>query len=278
MTRQILVDSHNHTYHSHDAVSKIENLCAVAKSKGLWGIAVTDHADVQYNNENNGMEHIRASVRETRAMASRLEGELCVLSGLEIGESVWDVDYSHALIDSLSPDVVLGSVHSVRYKDRDRSFSTIDFTEWSEALLDDYMKQYFEDMYEMVEKVDMDILTHLNNPLKYINGKFCHRIGCSPYGDRIRDILKTVIRRGIALEVNTALVGSSYSILMPETDVIATYKALGGERVSIGSDSHREADVGRNLDYALSVLKATGFDRYCYFKNRQCTFVDIKGE
>lgn len=275
MDRQIRVDSHNHTVCSHDAVSHIEELCESAVNKGLDGIVICDHGDIQDYKDEHSMDHIKRSVSDAKRMAAQYGNELKVLAGVELGEAVWNNSAAH-FTKELELDVILSSVHAVRYKDILASFSTLDFSSWDKDMLDGYMRVYFEDMYEMVNTVDMDILTHLNNPVKYINGKYGHGVVLEPYMRRIEDILRVVIDRGIALEVNTTLVATPLKLLMPDRDVISLYKSLGGKYVTVGSDSHNPKDTGRHFDYALNVIRDCGFDRYVYYKERKRVEVEIK--
>lgn len=276
MSKQLKFDSHNHTVCSHDAVSVIEDLCASAVEKELDGIVICDHGDIQYYKDAHSMDHIRRSVSDAKRMAAIYGDRLRVLAGVELGEAVWN-NSATAFTKELDLDVILSSVHAVRYKDILTCFSALDFSTWDSDMLDGYMRKYFEDMYEMVQTVDMDILTHLNNPVKYINGKYGHSVVLDPYMKRIEDILKIIIERGIALEVNTTLVATPMKLLMPDRDVISLYKSLGGKYVTVGSDSHCPKDTGRHFDYALKVIADCGFDRYVYYSKRKRTEVAIEG-
>jgi len=44
---------------------------------------------------------------------------------------------------------------------------------------------------------------------------------------------------------------------------------MGGERLTIGSDSHRPAHVGYGLPGALDLAREAGFSRVCRYENRQ---------
>ncbi|MBE6678716.1 MAG: PHP domain-containing protein [Ruminococcaceae bacterium] len=259
------IDSHNHTTHSHDAVCSPEALCEGALKFGLDGIVISDHADIQDYTDINSIPHILASVADAR----RLNGKLKVLAGVELGEAVWDAAKAAEIVAAIQPDAVLSSVHAVRYGQYTECFSRIDFTDWTAEMLDEYMTQYFADMQEMVERVDMDILTHLSNPVKYINGRYGKGISLAPYSAAVDKILKTVIEKEISLELNLALVGTSYSVTMPEADIMARYRQLGGRCVTIGSDAHVETRVGVNFDYGIKVLRSVGFDSYNYYEGRE---------
>ncbi len=271
----IKIDSHNHTTYSHDAVCSPEKLCAGAIAAGLTGLAVTDHADVQDYTGKESMAHIFASVAHARSLKEELAGRLEVYTGMEYGEAVWDKSVADYVTELTKPDVVLSSVHAVRYGEHTESFSRIDFSHWSKNMLHGYMVKYFEDMQEMVETVDMDVLTHLSNPVKYMNGKYGRGVSLEPYADAIDGVLKTVVSKGIALELNLALIGTSYSEYMPTLPIMRRYKELGGELVTIGSDAHVETRIGVNFDKGVAALKECGFTAYNYFKGRKCHRVEF---
>lgn len=265
------IDSHNHTTHSHDAVSSPEELCAGALNFGLDGIVISDHADIQDYTGKESIAHILASVADAR----RLDGKLQVFAGVELGEAVWSPAKAAEIVAAVNPDVVLSSVHAVRYGEYTECFSRLDFTDWTDRMLDEYMVQYFADMQEMLERVDMDILPHLSNPVKYINGRYGKGVTLVPYSAAIDKILKTVIEKEIALELNLALIGTSYSVTMPEADVMVRYRQLGGRFVTIGSDAHVKTRIGVNFDHGIRILKEAGFDSYNYYQNREIQTVKI---
>lgn len=270
-----LYDSHNHSNYSHDSKSSIEQLCLAAQDKGLSGVVVSDHCDIQYYTSPSSAENIKQSVIESRDMNKRLNGKLSVLAGVELGEAIWNKAAAEYIISTTQLDVVLSSVHAVRYENFGMPFSTINFSDWNDFMLNEYMNQYFDDMTEMVDTIDMDILTHLTNPLKYINGKYGHRVSCAPYMQKIEKILKRIIEKSIALEINTSCLTSAHCSTMPDESVIQRYGELGGKLITIGSDAHRAECCGTHFDYALNLLKKCGFMQYVYFKDRKCITVKI---
>lgn len=273
---QMMFDSHNHTEYSHDSDCEMDLLCRTAKSKGFSGIVISDHCDIQYYKDDPScMDNVKKSVIEANRIKRKYEGDLTVLAGIELGEAIWNPEAVRHLLAPMQLDVILSSVHSVRYKNFEASFSMIDFSDWNDVRLNEYMNQYFDDMQEMVDTVDMDILTHLTNPLKYINGKYGHCVSCEPYMRKIDAVLKTIIQREIALELNISCVASAHHATMPDETIIRRYKDLGGNLVTIGSDAHRAECFGVHFDYALNLLKKCGFTQYVYFRNRTCTAVEI---
>ena len=50
---------------------------------------------------------------------------------------------------------------------------------------------------------------------------------------------------------------------------------MGGEIVTIGSDSHTVEDIAANSADGIEIARAAGFRRVAYFKERRPIFIDI---
>ncbi len=50
---------------------------------------------------------------------------------------------------------------------------------------------------------------------------------------------------------------------------------LGGEIITVGSDSHKAEDVGAGIKESIEVLKAIGFKHVYRFEGRQAIPVEI---
>lgn len=270
-------DSHNHSAFSHDAVCTTEELCKAAIAAGLDGIVISDHFNIPQFKGMDSTAHIVDSVKSAKQAAKDFAPRLALFTGVELGEAVWNKANADIFIGAINPDVVLSSVHAVRFEDVRKSFSRIDFSEWDTEQLDGYMQAYFRDMQEMVECMDMDILPHLDNPLKYMNGRYNKGMDTKPYCRKIDRILNTVIERRIALELNVSQIGLAYDNFMPTLNIMARYKELGGTLVTIGSDAHHAERVGINFDKGAKALYDLGFREYHYFKNREPYAVKLEG-
>ena len=53
------------------------------------------------------------------------------------------------------------------------------------------------------------------------------------------------------------------------------YRELGGEIVSVGSDSHTVNDIGANVADGAELAKAAGFRYLAYFRQRKPQFINI---
>lgn len=257
-----LINCHSHTKFSHDSNCEPTDGFNSARGKGLAGYAITDHCDIESCEINDVKAPIIQSVKTARSLG---EG---VLAGVEMGEALWHNDVANDIIASADLDIVLGSVHAVRYGEYTMPFSGIDFSAFSKKQIFEYMNAYFNDMLETLEKCDFDVLSHLTNPLKYITGKYGIKVNLKEYSEIIDKILKGIIEKGIALEVNTACIGSSYNEFMPEKPIIARFKELGGYLVTLGSDAHTADRMTNGFTDAVRALKEIGFKNLYYFKKR----------
>ena len=126
---------------------------------------------------------------------------------------------------------------------------------------------YFNDVLKTVQNCDFDVLCHLTLPVRYICGKHKRDIDLSQYDEIIDEILKTLISRDKALELNTSEIANVG--LMPNKEILMRYRQLGGTKLTIGTDSHFKENIAKGFDVALDALRDLGFDAYYYYKNRQ---------
>ena len=259
-------DMHTHSKHSHDSECEISDMASKAAERGLSGFAVTDHCDIEYYETLD----LNRLVQESIADAKKNDGDIMVLHGVEMGEIFWHKEVAEEILRKNDFDVVIGSVHAVRFEGYTMPYSQIDFAKMGKVKTGEYLHQYFDDMIYMLENCDLDILAHLTCPLRYINGKYGMGMDCSPYEDKIKQILKYIIEHKIALEINTSCVykGSGYCEFMPEQHIIEMYKDMGGYLITTGSDAHIMENSANEFDMLYDMLKKIGFKNTYYYKNR----------
>lgn len=265
---QGLADMHCHTLHSHDSCADLDELCKHAVSKGLSAIAITDHCDIWLSGDSAAMAEIDASFMDACRYSETYAGKLEVLRGIEIGEALWDTDAAKRIIGSHEYDVVLCSVHSVRFGELDMPYSGIDFSGMPPEMLKSYLRKYFEELLQSAKVLDYDVLTHLTCPLRYIRGKHGLHIDLSDYRELIDEILKIVIERKKALEINTSCVGTPYDSTLPDFDTIKRYLDFGGTMITLASDAHVVQNVGKDFDAVCRRLKLLGVNQAYLYRRR----------
>ncbi len=260
----VLYDMHVHSSNSHDSATAVRESAEACAEKSITGFAVTDHFDVQYHDTIDIIGVVDGSVADASQTARAEGGRVDVLRGIEIGEGIWHMQSVGEIMAKHSFDVVLGSVHAVRYKDLSMPYSKIDFGTLSVEQIYEYLDAYFDELAEMIEKIPCDVVSHLTCPLRYINDKYGRGADITKFEDKIERALRLIIDKSLALEVNT----SCDAFLMPDEWIIKKYRQMGGRLVTLGSDAHVSQNVGKGFEGAIETLKRCGFEECYYYKNR----------
>lgn len=268
-------DMHTHSESSHDSQCSVSDMARTQSEKGISGFAVTDHWDMGYL-ETVDIDKIAEDSHKSVDAAHGKYG-VKIFKGAEIGEEIWYPEEVKRITSNHTFDVIIGSVHAVRYngllryEGLDMPYSQLDFGSMSDELLTEYIKKYFDDVLCMVMTTDIDIAAHITCPMRYINGKYGRGFDCTLFKDKIHKILDCIIHRKIALEVNTSQMreNSEYYSPMPEEWIIAEYKKRGGKLITVGSDAHAAENAALSFDEAYAMLKKIGFENCCYYENRQ---------
>ena len=83
-----LIDCHNHSCHSFDAVDTVEAMCLRAEELGLTAFALTDHSDLDGKNLSECVDVVSRSVDEVEQFRSSHAIKCELLTGRELGEAV----------------------------------------------------------------------------------------------------------------------------------------------------------------------------------------------
>lgn len=264
---KITADMHTHSESSHDSVCLIEDMCLAQIEKGTNVMAVTDHADIFSYKDYDIYTPIKEAYETVQKLNEKYNDKMLLLSGVEISEGFWFPEYSAKMKELCNYDVIIGSVHCVKYKDLTIPYSKIDFSKFLENEVYEYLDAYFDDVLTILNVEEFDILAHLTCPLRYISGKYQIDIDLEHFKEKINKILDIIIEKEIALEVNT----SGYSIsndFMPTKEIIKKYYDMGGKLITIGSDAHVTQNASVNFEKAIEFIKETGFENLYYYKDR----------
>ena len=264
-----MYDLHVHTLHSADSKQTLSEACEAAIRRGLEGIAVCDHADMWFAEKLNTLEEIRSCMEDVRRARTLYGDRLEILQGLEMAEYFYDPPLADRIEGLGGFDVILGSVHSILYEDIDDSYSRVDFSTMPEEKIHGFLKAYFSEIAEMIEKTDFDVLTHLTCPLRYVNGKYGRNIDILRFEKELCGIFRQIIEKDIPLEINTSGLGSFYGRYMPDPFLVDKYKKMGGRLVTVASDAHAPQSVGNAFAETKALLQDMGFGSYCIFRQRK---------
>ena len=269
-------DMHTHSNHSHDCKVSLYDMREAQSKKCTDFVAVTNHGDIEFFKTSDAFGNIKRAEWETITLNAGNDSFSRLLVGAEIGDGVHRIAmmrYAERLCDY---DVIIGSIHSTLRNGELVAYSRRDFSNESDEEIHAFMTAYFEDLKTLTEIGDFDILAHLTCPLRYVVGRYGKSVDMDRYRGIITEILKNIIKRGIALEVNTSSVSLALGDFVPSEDILMEYKELGGYLITLGSDAHIITEVSANFDTAKEHLKRLGFKDIYYFRKRrayQCRLV-----
>jgi histidinol-phosphatase (PHP family) len=211
-------------------------------------------------------EHYRLSM-EARAEAER-GGDVRLIYGIELGEATHDPWRALAIVREMPFDFVLGSYHQLKGKP-DFYFMDYESADECHALIG----RYLDELLEMIELGCFDVLGHLTYPLRYMRRRLPQAdIGFGAHREKTEAVLRALIEAGKGIELNVSGLWRGEGTPMPDLDLLKRFRALGGEIVTVGSDAHAAADVGRGIADGYGLLREAGFRHVAAYQERKVRF------
>ena len=241
----MIVDFHVHSTFSIDGISTMEQHCIAAIQKGIRKICFTEHVDyniaeynmgkVKDNREQNF--NIEEYFNEIERLNALYYQSIEILSGVEFSEPhLFKNEFEY--YSSLPFDYILASIHHC-YNGVFPGKANIE-----ESVA---MKEYYSLMKESLDYCLCQGIAHLDFPRRYFDSwKIEEKI--------LNDILITIIKKNIALEVNTSSVDDNCIEPLPCFSVIERYQSMGGKKVILGSDAHDCKRIGNAFEETMKRL------------------------
>lgn len=246
----------------------MQEMCQSAIAKGIPEIGFTEHYDLHPDEPDRDWFKPEGWWAEIERCRAEFAGQLTIRAGIEIGEPHLFRAEAQAMLASGPFDYVLGSLHWVGNK------SVFDASYFSTTPADTLFHDFFTELAQMTSVADFDILSHFDVPVRLGYGIYG---GYDPtrYADVIRPVLQNCIDRGIALDLNTAVLRRHVPIMTPGHVILGWYVEMGGKLVTLGSDAHYPQHVGAGLDAALAMMRTVGIEEVVRFEQRQAYQVQL---
>jgi histidinol-phosphatase (PHP family) len=255
---------------SADSNMNAETACEIALRKGLEGLAFTDHIDIDYPRIDFtiNFNEYHACIKK---LQDKFKGKLKIVEGLEVGMQQHVAVETNEIIMNYDFDFIIGSIHLL---DRTDPYEK-DFYE-NKTKREAYSKYLQEIIKGLSYFSNFDILGHMDFIIRF-----------APYQERslfyddftelFDEIFKNIIQKGIGIEINTGSYRKVDGIVSPifDLNILKRYKELGGEIVTIGSDSHSDDYIAYDFKYYIDLLKSCGFRYTAHFEGRKPIFEAI---
>ena len=239
-------------------------------------------------------------------LKNRYSGKLDIRIGLEIGlrdeSELRDkcISEYNEMTAKYPFDFIIGSTHCL--EDIDPYWEEY----WDGRTAEEGLDRYFDAIDKNVSDYDcFDSLGHLDYLVRYVSPEACMKsvetrgldsaledkdsagknrqfnptslkrlYGQKIYNpvdfkDYIDSILKKIIDREKALEINTAGLKYGLGFAHPKEEILERYKELGGELITVGSDAHIADHLAYDFDTVCEQLKDLGYKYYFIYKNRK---------
>ena len=263
-------DLHLHTTFSWDAEQSIESLIKKAYKEDIEFLGLTEHLDF-HNNHPESFMHLDYD-KYTAAVEHAKKDFPGLIKGVEVGEPNIYTDLFDKYMEGKKFDFIMASVHWI-------NGATPVFEEYFKRYksYDDAYKKYFEEEYKLVSYGNFDAVAHLT---------LVHRLGKKLYKDytyekykkEIDDILKVIISKNLALEVNCSGLRYPAGGLIPDENVIKAYLELGGNSLFLGSDSHTIKDSFFGLKQGYETLDSLGVKEIVIFEKRKQVRIPLRDD
>jgi histidinol-phosphatase (PHP family) len=186
------------------------------------------------------------------------------VKGIEVGLQDFVAEENLDIVRRHPYDFVIGSFHAAEGKD----LHTGAYYKGKTAL------QSYRDFYAYTWQClksykDYDVLGHINLVARYAHFAPPEEVRQELYLDLVEEILKLVIEDGKGIEVNTSSFRYQTPQMYPSIEMLALYRQLGGEILTIGSDAHYPEHIGHEFKYVVDLLESMGFNYLTTYEQRR---------
>jgi histidinol-phosphatase (PHP family) len=254
--RDLPLDAHLHTNLSPDSDVPIDAFARQALERGIDELAITDHVDFEPGTPAYAFTTFAERERLVRDAAERWAPRgVAIRFGVEL---TYDRRFEDDIRDHLRThayDYVIGSVHVYRSSPYEAS-RVARFVEGKP--LHEIVAPFFDEVAAAARSGLFDALGHLDFVKRYL---FPHVTPAqlAAASELYDPILRALVDSGTALEVNTSGLRQAAAETYPSATIVARFRELGGERVTVGSDAHRADTFAWGLADGYDQVRNAGF-------------------
>lgn len=261
----MFADYHVHTDFSDDSNYLMEDCLNHAVKLGVEEICFTEHTDFGVKGHEGQKPNCPTEkyLEEFNRCKKIFDGKIKMKFGMEFGMQVSTVEEFQKLFNDYQFDFIILSCHQVD----NQEFWTYEFQETHTQ--EEYYQRYYQEILDVMKVYDdWSVLGHLDMVKRY------DKWGEYPFEkvrDIIAEILKLTIDKGKGIEINTSCYRYKLPDLTPSHEILKLYKDLGGEILTIGSDSHAESHLAIKIMETQTELSRLGFKHIYTFDKMKPT-------
>lgn len=263
------MDYHVHSNFSGDCSVKPEKIIMNAIECGLEEICFTDHIDYDCLDLPEKFEFdIDEYFKELSLLREKYKNEINIKIGVEIGLQAHVLDRCSEFVRKGDFDFVIASFHT--HKNCDIYFTDVLFRKTPHEVLSEYLDEI---IYALNNYDDYSVIGHLDL-LKRYNIEI-NNLDIENYIDKYTEIFKILIKKGKGIEINTSGLRQDIGIQFPDKSLLELYKKVGGEIITLGSDTHGTTTLMYKFDDMKALLKDIGFKHIYLFEKMKAIKLEI---
>jgi histidinol-phosphatase (PHP family) len=265
-----MIDLHVHTSRCGHADGSLSSYAEAARDAGVSILGFSDHLPLPDGFPTGyamSWRELPQYVDEVLKIARRCQrrGGPDVLLGIEAD---WLPGHDLLIAGALRAhpfDYAMGSVHFLDGWAFDDPDQQEEYARWTTDAL---WARYFEDLAAAAASGLFDVMAHPDLVKKF------GRRPDTDVGPMYEEIAAVLAECGVAIEVNTAGLRKPCAEIYPAKGLLEACHRRG-VRATIGSDAHRPADVGSQLEAARVALRDAGYLSVLIWRGRVAEEVSI---
>ncbi len=279
-----IADYHMHTNYSIDSQISIHDRVLWAINNDIQEICLTDHLEplskediILFNIDTNiettppdkyRVHNYEQYKKDIQHAQQEFGDKIKIKFGAELGLMPELYEDGKKIIASNDFDFVIGSTHQVGDS---RLFPNCKFYDNKTKI--QAFNEYLESILHNTKNITCyDVYGHIDYVYRYSNYEN-NKLDYNEHKDLIDSILKNLVEQGKGLEVNLSGVRYGHNSFHPSLDILKAFKSLGGEIVTVGSDTHNLQEVKPLIIQARQVLQDAGFKYFATFDKRKPNFI-----
>lgn len=262
-----MIDYHNHTKLCKHAEGEIHQYIEKALSLGITEMAFTDHMplpndfDITHRMSEKEMDIYINQVKQVQTQYS----EIKILFGIEADYYEGFEKYTEKFLNNYDFDLVIMSIHFLKNWPEG---SWVFNYEFPNRTFEEIYTEYLSTIIKGINTGLFDIVGHLD----IIKKPGQSMVNLVP--DLVSDVLKTVNKNNMVLEINSSGFRKKICEPYPSLEMLDIIKEINVP-ICIGSDSHSPQQVGFKFDDIYSSLKQNGIEHLTHFERRKKIFKSI---
>ncbi len=264
----ITKDFHVHECHSKDAPhATVEKYCRMAESRGIDEVAFTTHFIIRGRDQDYGVQPHTLNEYFNEIEEAQESTDVYLRTGLEIDYFPQEERRIEDILEEHPLDFALGSLHFVEgYDIGTRRYSPVFF---AGKRLEDAIDTYFRSWRQAVESGLFDVMAHPDYFRRHLGLTHQMPIAWEQYGSAVYDAIDSLRSHRVGFSVNASGLRHGIGDVYPISGFIEAAREAGVETVTVGSDSHKVEDLGRNTLRCAERLEDAGYAHISTFENRR---------